>query len=241
MMENVPKHIALIMDGNRRWAVENGLSKLKGHKEGEKRIEPIVDRAIKLGIPYLTFWALAIKNWRRSKQELDILLNLYRRNLNKAVDDFHRKNVRVNVIGNLSMFPKDIEDMTKAWIKKTKNNKTITVNFALSYGGRDEIVRAINKAIHDSRFKIQELKLPITHYPLPITEKEFAQYLDTAGQPDPDLLIRTGKQRRLSGFLPWQTTYTELYFTDCLWPDFTPKELDKAIAWYKEQRRNFGA
>ena len=196
-----------------------------------RSIEPIVDYSIELGITHLTFWALAIKNWERKPTELKFLLNLFRTNLNKRVDSFHRKNVKIKVIGNLSMFPKDIQDMTNNWVENSKNNTKITVNFALSYGGRDEILRAVNKLRKDSKYADPRSE---------ITEADFEQHLDTANQPDPDLLIRTGKQQRLSGFLPWQTTYAELYFTDTLWPDFTVEEFNKSLDWYKEQKRNFG-
>lgn len=229
-MENKLKHIALIMDGNRRWAKQHGLSQLKGHSRGYKRIKGIVDRAIEYEISCLTFWAFSTENWKREKEEVDYLLNLFRRLFTKEVDKFHKKNVKVNVIGNLSMFPKDIQQMTQDWVEKTKKNKTITVNIALSYGGRDEITRAVNKI----------LKLPVASCRLPVTEQFIAQYLDTVGQPDPELIIRTGGQWRLSGFLTWQAVYSELYFTDVLWPDFTPKEFDRAIEWHKEQKRNFG-
>lgn len=230
--QNLPQHVALIMDGNRRWAKEKGLSPLEGHKVGEERIEPIVDYAIKVGILYLTFWAFSTENWKRTKKEVEFLLNLFRENLDKKVDKFHQKNVKVNIIGNLSMFPPDIQKKTRQWMEKTKYNKKITVNLALSYGGRDEIVRAINKFLKDSKlrnFKITKL-----------TEEEFGKYLDTAGMPDPDLLIRTGGEMRLSGFLPWQSVYSELYFTKVLFPDFSPKEFEKAIFEYQRRQRRFG-
>ena len=226
--KNLPKHVALIMDGNRRWAREQGKSSLEGHKIGEERIEPIVDRAIELGISYLTFWAFSTENWKREKEEVEFLLNLFREGLQKKVDSFHKKNVRVNVIGNLAMFPDDIQKMVNGWIEKTKNNKTITVNVALSYGGRGEIIRAIKKN-QGSSIKNQEL-----------TTDSFNQFLDTAGQPDPELMIRTGGQKRLSGFLTWQLEYAEFYFTDLLWPEFTSNEFDNALTWYREQKRNFG-
>jgi len=226
--KNLPKHVALIMDGNRRWAREQGKSPFEGHKLGEERIEPIVDRAIELGISYLTFWAFSTENWKREKEEVEFLMNLFREGLHKKVDSFHKKNVRVNVIGNLAMFPDDIQEMVQGWIEKTKNNTTITVNVALSYGGRDEIIRAIKK-YQVSGIKYQDL-----------TTENFNQFLDTAGQPDPELMIRTGGQKRLSGFLMWQLEYAEFYFTDLLWPEFTPNEFDKALTWYQEQQRNFG-
>src|SRR3989338_6355687 len=226
--KNLPKHVALIMDGNRRWAREQGKSPFEGHKLGEERIEPIVDRAIELGISYLTFWAFSTENWKREKEEVEFLMNLFREGLHKRLDAFHKKNVRVNVIGNLAMFPHDIQQMVTKWIKKTKNNKTITVNIALSYGGRDELVRAVRHIVQDN----------IAYDS--IDEQVISDHLDTTGQPDPDLLIRTGRVVRLSGFLIWQLEYAEFYFPDVLWPDFTPKEFDKALAWYQEQKRNFG-
>ena len=216
------------MDGNRRWAREQGKSSLEGHKIGEEHIEPIVDRAIELGISHLTFWAFSTENWKREKEEVEFLMNLFREGLHKRVDAFHKKNVRVNVIGNLAMFPHDIQQMVTEWIKKTKNNKTITVNIALSYGGRDELVRAVRHIVQDN----------IAYDS--IDEQVISDHLDTTGQPDPDLLIRTGRVVRLSGFLIWQLEYAEFYFPDVLWPDFTPKEFDKALAWYQEQKRNFG-
>jgi len=224
-MTNVPKHVALIMDGNRRWAKEKKFANFKGHVIGESRIEPIIDQAIELGIQNLTFWALAIKNWNRKPEEIKFLLNLFRSVLNKHVSNYHKKNVRIKVIGNLSLFPQDIQQMTDDWIKKSENNTKLTVNFAMSYGGRDELLRAINK-------------LPKDHKE--ITEEEFEQYLDTAGQPDPDLLIRTGGQQRLSDFLPWQIADTELYFTPIFWPDFSVEDFNKSLEWYAQQKRNFG-
>jgi len=226
--ENLPKHVAFIMDGNRRWAKSKGLSPLKGHLVGEDRIEPLIDYAIKLGIPYLTFWAFSTENWNRNRKEVQFLLNLFRDNLSKRVDKYHQKNVRLNIIGNLLDFPQDIQKRVKEWMEKTKDNSKITVNVALSYGGRDEIIRAI-KRIHDPQSTIQNL-----------TKEEFEKYLDTAGQPDPDLMIRTGGEMRLSGFLMWQLEYGELYFTDTLWPDFTPEEFAKAIIEYQKRQRRFG-
>ncbi len=227
----LPKHVAMIMDGNRRWAKERGFPEFEGHRIGEEKIEPIVDAAVELRIPYLTFWAFSTENWHRSKKEVAFLLNLYRYKLNEKVKRFHRKNVRVNVIGNLEMFPQDIRKRTVEWMEKTKNNTKITVNFALSYGGRDEIIRVIEKLRVNSKLETRNSKL---------SEEEFEKYLDTAGQPDPDLLIRTGGERRLSGFLLWQLEYTELYFTDIFWPDFTPEEFKKSLKDFENRQRRFG-
>ena len=227
-MTQLPKHVALIMDGNRRWARQNSLPLFEGHRLGEQAIEPIIDRSLELKIPYLTFWAFSTENWLRQKKEVNFLLNLYRHNLEESVDNFHRKNVRLNIIGNLNKFPEDIIVKTKNWMVKTKNNDGITVNIALGYGGRDEIIRAVNKWKSDTKSKEN------------LTKETFADYLDTAHQPDPDLLVRTGGEKRLSGFLLWQLEYTELYFTDCLWPDFTPNEFDKALNFYADRHRRFG-
>lgn len=226
--ENLPKHVAFIMDGNRRWAKEKGRPWYEGHQIGEQRIEPLVDRAIELKIPYVTFWAFATANWNRKPEEIDYLLRLFRENLNKRVDQFHKKNVRVHVIGNLRMFPKDIQEMTAEWIEKTKENKKITVNIALSYGGRDELIRAFQKIVTE--------KISVKN----ITEEIITSHLDTAGQPNPDIMIRTGGEQRLSGFLLWQLEYAELYFTDTYWPDFTPEEFEKALLEYQHRQRRFG-
>lgn len=229
--ESLPKHVAIIMDGNRRWAKEKGLPFFEGHIRGEEKIESIVDRSIELGISYITFWAFSTENWQRSKKEVEFLLALYRNNLNKKIGNFHKKNVKINVLGDLSMFPDDIQRLTYDWINKTKVNEKITVNLALSYGGRDEILRAISKLYTNLQPKTYNLKP---------TSKEFEKHLDTAGQPDPDLLVRTGGEYRLSGFMLWQIAYSELYFSKTLWPDFTPREFDKAIIEYQKRQRRFG-
>lgn len=218
------KHVAIIMDGNRTWAKAKGLAVFEGHKKGAEIIDLIVDRAIEQKISYLTFWAFSTENWRRKYREVNFLMNLLREKLAKQADIFNRKNIKINILGDLSKFPKDIQAEFKRWVTITENNKRIVLNMALSYGGRDEILRAISKLSSNSK----------------ITEEKFSQYLDTVGQPDPDLIIRTGGQQRLSGFLTWQSIYSELYFTNILWPDFTAEELDKAIEWYKQQKRNFG-
>lgn len=229
--EMIPKHIALIMDGNRRWAKEHSLPLNQGHREGEKRILPIVDQAIEMGISYLTFWAFSTENWFRERKEVNFLLAFFRHILDKRIMEYHRKNIRLKIIGDLTKFPLDIQKKSVDWMEKTKNNRRITVNIALNYGGRDEIVRAIEKLRASSKSKGQSSKL---------TEEEFSKYLDTSNQPDPDLLIRTGGEKRLSGFLIWQMEYTELYFTDIYWPDFTPVEFNKAILDFKERQRRFG-
>ncbi len=235
----VPKHVAIIMDGNRRWAKKHGQAASAGHVEGEKRIEPIIDTAIKMGISTLTFWAFSTENWHRKEEEVDFLLSFMRKILEKKIDNFHLKNVRVRFIGDLSKFSSDIQESVRQWMEKTKNNKKITVNIALNYGGRDEILRAIIK-FSNQLFTQSNNEKDLERQFNNLTMERFGNFLDTANQPDPDLLIRTGGEKRLSGFMLWQLEYTELYFTDILWPDFTPEEFQKAIEDYQHRIRRFG-
>ncbi len=242
---NIPTHVAFIMDGNRRWAKERGKPVFEGHREGEKRVEPLIDKAIEMGISHLTFWAFSTENWYRSSKEVQFLCNIFRYVLDKKYDAYHRKNIKINIIGDLSKFPEDIQKKTKKWMEEMKNNKKITVNFALNYGGRDEIMRAINKLNHELRIKNyacppSAIAEGNCRRELGVTKEEFEKYLDTAGQPDPDLIIRTGGEKRLSGFLLWQSEYAELYFTESFWPDFTPAEFEKAVDDYSNRKRRFG-
>lgn len=223
---NLPKHVAFILDGNRRWAREKKLPTFLGHKKGYEAIEPIIDHAIKLDIPFLTFWAFSTENWKRDKNEVTYLLDIFRLLLKKDCRRLHQKGVKVSIIGQLENFPEDIVHEAKKIVEETKGNKEITVTIGLSYGGRTEIVNAINKIIQDNR-KI-------------IDEQIFSEYLYTNGQPDPDLIIRTGGEQRLSGFLPWQSVYSELYFTKTYWPDFTPERFDEALEEYNNRQRRFG-
>jgi undecaprenyl diphosphate synthase len=231
-----PQHIALIMDGNRRWAKKHGLAIFIGHTKGEDRIEPLIDYAIQKGIKYLTFWGFSTENWQRDKKEVNFLLSLYRNNLHKKMNSFHKKKVRIKVIGNLALFPPDIQKKSQQWMELTKENNAITVNFALSYGGRDEIIRAITKWHEDQKSR------PKADRPLDgkLTGEEFEKYLDTSGQPDPDLIIRTGGVQRMSGFLLWQSEYSEFYFTETLWPDFTSVEFQKALDDFDNRKRRYG-
>ena len=226
-LKKIPTHVALIMDGNRRWAKKHGLKATLGHKQAaEKIIEPIVDRAIKHGIKYITFWAFSTENWKRDQAELKALMKIFRNSLVKSIKTLHEKGVKLKYIGVIDRFPKDIAQKVKQMVKLTENNSTITVSFALNYGGRDEILRAVKKLVQDK--------------PKKITEKVFAQYLDTHNLPDPDLIIRTGGEIRLSGYFPWQSVYSELYFTDTLWPEFSPDKFDIALLDYQNRDRRFG-
>jgi undecaprenyl diphosphate synthase len=220
------------MDGNRRWAKKHHLSILIGHRKAAyNTIEPLVDKAIEKEIPYLTLWAFSTENWKRNKQEVEGLLLLFRETLAENIEKLHKKGVRIQSIGDLSKFPKDIQEKIHNGIEKTKNNNNLTLVFALNYGGRDEIVRTIN--ILFKKIKNQKSKIKIR-------EQYVTDGLDTVGIPDPDLIVRTGGEMRLSGFLPWQSVYSELYFTEVLFPDFSPDEFEKALLEYSRRKRRFG-
>jgi len=223
---NLPKHISIICDGNRRWAKKKGLPEFSGHRHAvNTTIKNLVDHAIKLNIPYLTFWVLSTENWRRGKTWMTQYFKLLHSFMKKDADQYIKKGVKLNLIGDLSKLPPNIQKSLQDWLNKSKNNKKFTLTIAINYGGRDEIIRTVNK-------------LPKNKI---ITEKIFSQHLDTKNIPDPDIMIRTGeKNTRLSGYMLWQIAYSELYFTNTLFPDLTPKELNKAITWYKDQKRNFG-
>lgn len=217
----IPKHVAIIMDGNRRWARQNGLAIINGHRKvAEETIERLADFAIAQGIEYLTLWAFSTENWQRSEDEVKGLMDLFRETFHTSSKKLHNKGVRVAAIGDLSRFPDDIREGVEFWLKETKDNKKLTVTFALNYGGHDEITRAVKTS-----------------------GVNFADNLDTKKMvdlPDPDLLIRPGGEKRLSGFLSWQSAYSELYFTDVLMPDFNEKEFAKALEDYAQRQRRFG-
>lgn len=233
---SLPQHVALVLDGNRRWARKQGLGILLGHRQVlETTLETLADHAIARGIPFLTVWAFSTENWRRSSDEVEGLLSLFREALQKKVAVLEKKGIKVQVLGDLSRFPQDIQDGVRETLQKTKHNTRLTLTVALNYGGRDELRRAVQKVA------AQVLQKNIS--PQEITEEMISSALDTGelSLPDPDLIIRTGGEKRLSGFLPWQTVYTELYFTDTLMPDFTPAEFDIALEEYQKRQRRFGA
>ena len=225
---NSPQHIAIICDGNRRWAKRKGLTEFRGHQHAvEKTIENLVDHCIKLKIPYLTFWLFSAENWRRGEKWVRKFFDLLRKLFKASIDKYNQKKVKFNHIGDLSKLPQDIQDLFKEWTAKSKNNQKITVTIAFNYGGRDEIIRAI-KTIPAAKLKS-------------LTLEKFSKYLDTKNLPDPELLIRTGENNtRLSNFMLWQIAYTQLYFTNTLFPDLTPKKLDQAITWWQTQTQNLG-
>lgn len=225
MTKTIPTHIAIIMDGNRRWAKEQGLSVLSGHQRvSDEVLEPLVEHAATRGISYVTFWAFSTENWHRDAKEVEGIMRIFRHTIRKRWQRLHEKGVRVKVIGDISKFAPDIQQALVDVMNQTEHNKKITAVFALNYGGRDEILRAIRA-------------LPSTQG---ITSEVFSQYLDTKDIPDPDFIIRTSGEQRLSGFLPWQSTYSELYFPPWHMPDFTPARLDEALEEYEKRQRRFG-
>lgn len=224
---NVPNHIGIIMDGNRRWARERGLPLLAGHRRVANEIlEPLIEYAAKRRIKYMTFWAWSTENWERDRREVSGIMRLFKLVIQKRWQRLHEKGVRVKVIGDISKFNTGIRESLEKVIEQTKNNKTITATFALNYGGRDELLRAINKALSVKRKAL--------------SEEEFKKYLDTTGVPDPEIIVRTGGEKRLSGYLPWQSVYSELFFPEWYMPEFTPEKLDEILEEYFSRQRRFG-
>ena len=230
-VNNLPEHIAIIMDGNRRWAKKNNLNTAQGHKEGAENLKRISKFANKIGIKYLTVYAFSTENWKRSEEEVGAIMKLlkfYILDFFKSYDD----NIKVNVIGRIGDLPKDLQKEIRSVEEKTKNNTGLVLNIAFNYGGRDEIVTAvktITQKVLDGKLKIDD-----------ITENEVSNSLYTAGQPDPDLLIRTSGEERISNFLPWQISYSEFVFTDKYWPEYSNSDLLESIQIYQKRTRRFG-
>ena len=231
--ENMPKHIAIIMDGNRRWARKQGKSASYGHKEGAKTLEKIVRYANKIGLSYITVYAFSTENWKRTEDEVKALMLL----LQNYLDDYSKRadteNIRVKILGDISALSEGMQKSIINCMERTKNNTGVTFNIALNYGGRDEIVKAVKNIAKE----VKEGKVDIND----IDEKLISNNLYTKGMPDPDLLIRTSGEIRLSNFLPWQVVYSEFLFIDKNWPDFTEEDLDNAIIEYQKRTRKFGA
>ncbi|MFA7301481.1 MAG: polyprenyl diphosphate synthase [Candidatus Shapirobacteria bacterium] len=226
---NLPKHIAVIMDGNRRWAKARGLDPIKGHEQATLQvIEPLIEKCGELGIKYVTFWAFSTENWKRDEDELKGLFDVFRLGLGTLAMRFIQKGAKLKILGDVNKFPKDISTKVIEMMNMSSKNNKINVTFALNYGGRDEILRAVKKII-DNKIESKE-----------ITEELFSSYLDTAGAPDPDLIVRTGGEKRTSGYLPWQSVYSELLFVDTLFPDFTPDQFEQAIEWFQTRQRRMG-
>ena len=231
--ENMPQHIAIIMDGNRRWARAKGKPAAFGHKEGAKTLEKIVRYANKIGLKYITVYAFSTENWKRAEEEVNALMVL----LQSYLDDYSKRadseNIKVKILGDITALSPKMQKSIKECMERTKKNTGVTFNIALNYGGRDEIVKAV-KAIAE-KVKNDEIKLEN------INEELITNNLYTKGQPDPDLVIRTSGEIRLSNFLPWQVVYSEFIFIEKNWPDFNEEDLDNAIIEYQRRHRKFGA
>lgn len=221
----IPQHIAIIMDGNGRWAKKRLMPRSFGHKQGMERMIGLMERAFDLGVPYITVYALSTENLRRPQEELNGLYDLIRKHFEGYMERLCQKGVRLRVIGETQLLPEDVQEILLRSQKKTEGYEGKGINVALCYGSRAEIVRAVNLAVEKGE---------------KVTEESFSSLLYTANQPEPDLLIRTGKEVRLSNFLLWQTAYAELYFSDKMFPEFTDKDLEKAILWFSTRTRRFG-
>lgn len=230
-MNEIPHHVAIIPDGNRRWARRHAFEIVRGHRAGGLKIlEEIIDEAIKFKIPYLTLWVFSTENWRRDKGEIDALMGLFRRDFMQSMGKILKKGVRLLFIGDIDRFPKDIAESLKKARRDSQHNGAITVTLAANYGGRQEIVKAVKKLIEKGVQKVEELK--------DLIDKNLESHL--LGIPDPDLIVRTGGEKRLSGYLLWQSEYAELYFTETLMPDFGREEFKKAVEEYGRRQRRFG-
>jgi len=233
MEENVlPKHIAIIMDGNRRWAKEKGIETKLGHKQGAETLKKIAKYANNIGIKYMTVYAFSTENWKRSEEEVGALMFL----LQKYVEDFLTgeglENIKVNILGDITKLNDSLQKSINKIMEKSKNNTGLVLNIAFNYGGRAEIVKATQKIATDVKNGVVNVE--------EIDENMFSNALYTAGQPDPDLLIRPGGEQRISNYLLWQLAYTEFYFIQKFWPDFSEEDLDEAISKFVKRNRKFG-
>jgi len=225
---NVPRHVAIIMDGNGRWATKRFLPRVAGHVKGVDAVRTIVEACIERGIEYLTVFAFSSENWRRPEEEVSLLMKLFVTALEREVAKMHANNIRLKVVGDLSRFGEKLQGMIANAERKTANNTRLTVTVCANYGGRWDIMQAVSKMVAEHP--------GTTDY----TEEQLAPYLSMAYAPEPDLFIRTGGEERISNFLLWQLAYTELHFTDIYWPDFNAERLDEAIASYQGRERRFG-
>lgn len=229
---NVPQHIAIILDGNGRWAKSKGMPRNYGHAQGSKNVEKICETAYKMGVKYLTVYAFSTENWNRPKSEVDTLMNLLRNYMKTCLKTAEKNRMKVRVLGDITGLDADIQKRILELEEASKNNDGLNFQIAINYGSRDEMIRAMRnmmKDCKDGKFEIED-----------ITEEKFETYLDTHDIPDPDLMIRTSGEQRLSNYLLWQLAYTEFYFTDVLWPDFSKEELEKAIMQYNSRDRRYG-
>ena len=219
------RHLAIIMDGNRRWAKKRGLPRNAGHTAGAKNVENVCLAAKKLGVKYLTLYAFSTENWKRPKEEVDTIMSLFRDYIGEAERSFGEKNIQVHFLGSKEVFPQDVKDRMIALEESTKHKKQI-LNIAINYGGRDEIVHAVNELIAEGKTEI--------------TEDDITSHLYTKDSPAPDMIVRTGAEKRISNFLLWESAYAELYFTDVLWPDFDSEQVDLCVKDFYTRKRRYG-
>lgn len=224
--EHLPKHIAFIMDGNGRWAKCRGKVRTYGHKQGVDAVEKVIKHSQKLGLEIISFYAFSTENWKRPKEEVDYIFELLRDYLKEHKDDFRENNIKLKVVGDITKLPKDLQEAVLDTTENTKDCTGLLVNICLNYGSRVEIIRAINNIIKDG------IKT--------VDDEIFSKYLQTEGIPDPDMVVRTSGEYRLSNFMLYQCAYSELYFPKIYWPDFKEKELEKAILVYQKRNRRFG-
>ena len=229
---NVPQHVAIILDGNGRWARSKGMPRNYGHAQGSKNVERICEEAWRMGIKYLTVYAFSTENWQRPKSEVDALMKLLRNYMKTCLKTAEKNDMKIRVIGDIRPLDEDIKKRILELEEASQNNGGLNFTIALNYGSRDEMIRAVRRLAQDC--VDQKVK------PEDIDEKLYAAYLDTRELPDPDLLIRTSGELRLSNYLLWQLAYSEFYFTDVPWPDFTKEELIRAIEHYNSRERRFG-
>lgn len=231
--QNMPRHIAIIMDGNRRWAKNRMLPVKLGHKQGAETLKKVVRHANKIGLEYITVYAFSTENWKRSEEEVSALMNMLQNYLDDFAKEADTENIVIRVIGDLTALSNSLQESIKRTVERTQNNTGTIFNIALNYGGRNEIVnavRTISEEVKNGKLKVED-----------IDEKIVSEHLYTKNDPDPDLLIRTSGELRLSGFLTWQAVYAEFIFLEKLWPDFTPEDLDNAIEVFQKRNRKFGA
>ncbi|MBO4371668.1 MAG: isoprenyl transferase [Bacteroidales bacterium] len=228
----IPQHVAVIMDGNGRWAALRGKDRLEGHNQGAKSARTVVEAAAEIGVKYITLYAFSMENWNRPKDEVAGLMSLLLHSIASQLDDLIKNNIRLKIIGDTSLLPSDVLSQVNTAVLKSQNNTGLTAVIALSYGSRAEILNATKQLLHDYQKNPFDIDA--------ITEQDFAKRLYTNDIPDPELLIRTSGELRISNFLLWQISYSELYFTDTLWPDFSKEDFFEAIYQYQQRERRFG-
>ncbi len=231
-LDKVPTHVAIIMDGNGRWAKKRNRERIYGHREGVNSVKAVVEAAGEIGVKYLTLYAFSSENWSRPKEEVEALMSLLVQGIHDELENIMKQNIRIRVIGDLSKLKADVRQAVEDSMEKTKDNTALNLVIALSYGSRDEIVDALRQIAQE----VKEGKLEVED----ITAETISNHLYTAGIPDPDLLIRTSGEVRISNFLLWQISYTELYFTPILWPEFKKEQFFEAIYNYQQRERRFG-